>query len=303
MSTLETLKQGTNTTHVQMKFNLSVFNSIGFTNSAQQLWYLANILESALTSSPKITVQAAVTAIIGKRAVPAYAGFTAVPAKTAAQNTTGYTAGAIFPGRPAVAAVPASDGYAAVAAVPALPPNPVFAAGVAVPAYPAVPARLEQVLVLPRAASPAIDLPAIVAIPGYENAVICTATTDTCTVTAYLPCSESPKLVGKSIKNVENLLELTASTVVANSWFDTKASTTPTTTTINYKTIEQALFTLGNQLAISEPSQVIKTFEYAVFGGKTVPCHKFVFELPADSYNPDAESIQLEKLGSVVIPS
>lgn len=176
-----------------MKSNLPLYNSLGLISNDQKAWYFANILESVLTSSPKIAVSPAVTAVPGKRAVAGYAGFlTAVSAKTAAQNTTGYAAGAIFPGRPAVVNVPASGGYAAVTAIPALPPNPVFAAGVAVPQYPVVPARAAQVEVVPVVGILAIDIPAVVALSGYENMVLCTATANNLSIEAYLPFNESP---------------------------------------------------------------------------------------------------------------
>jgi hypothetical protein len=279
-----------------MKSNLSVFNSIGFTNDAQKAWYFANILEGTLTSSPKIAVSPAVPAVVGKRAIPAYAGFTAVPAKTAAQNTTGYAAGSIFPGREAVAAQPASSGYAAVVAIPALAPNPVFAIGVAVPAYPAVPARVAQAEVASVTAVPAIDIPAIVALPGYESMVICTATATTCSIEAYLPFSESPKTIGKTTKSVGNVGLITADATTATVWFDEKASATPTTLTSVRPTVEQCLYEAALSIVAADSSQgSIETVNVTILG-KTITAHKIMLNLPATAYDVAGESIQLGKL-------
>jgi hypothetical protein len=279
-----------------MKSNLALYNSIGFINDSQRAWYFANVLEGALTSSPKITVSPAIVAVVGKRAIPAYAGFTAVVAKTATQNTTGYAAGSIFPGRSAVAAVPASNGYAAVVAIPALAPNPMFATGVAVPAYPAVPARAAQAEVLPVTAVAAVDIPAIVALPGYESMVICTVTATTCSVEAYLPFNESPKTIGKTTKGVGNVGLITADATTATAWYDTKASNTPTTLTAVRQTIEQCLYEAALSIVAADSSQgSIETVNVTILG-KTITAHKIMLNLPATAYDVAGESIQLGKL-------
>lgn len=283
-----------------MKSNLALVNSIGFINNAQKAWYFANILESVLTSSPKIAVFPAVNAVVGKRAIPGYAGFSLVPAKTIAQNTTGYAAGAIFPGRPQVVAVPASGGYAAVTAIPALMPNPVFTAGVAVPSYPAVPARAAQLEVAPVTAVLAVDLPAIIAITGFENMVLCTATATNCRVEAYLPYSESPKAIGKSIKGVSNIGLLTAETVTVDKWYDTKASATPTTVVTIQPTVERCFYEAALALIAEVPSKGTISTVLIPVNGKSLVFHKIILNLPVTGYLPTSESIQLPKLGAAV---
>lgn len=280
-----------------MKSNLPLINSIGFINNAQKAWYSANILEAVLTSSPKIAVSPAVTAVPGKRAVAGYAGFlTAVPAKTAAQNTTGYAAGAIFPGRDAVVAVAASGGYGAVVAIPALPPNPLFATGVAVPQYPVVPARAAQLEVAPIAGSAAVDIPAIVGLLGYENMVQCTATATVCSIEAYLPFSESPKSIGKPVKGIGNVGLLTAEAATATQWFDTKASNTPTTLTSIRPTVEQFLYEAAVALIATTPSMGSIETVLVPIAGKQIVCHKILLSLPVTGYDVAGESIQLGKL-------
>jgi hypothetical protein len=282
-----------------MKSNLALINSLGFINNFQKVWYFANILEGALTSSPKIAVSTAVAAVVGKRALPAYAGFlTAVPAKTALQNTTGYAFGSIFPGRPEVVAVPASNGYAAVVAIPALAANPIFAIGVPVPAYPAVPARAAQIEVVPVTAVAAVDIPAIAALPGYENMVICTATATTCSIEAYLPFSESPKTIGKTTKGVSNIGLITADATTATVWFDDKASNIPTTLVSIKPTVEQCLYESALAIVAADSSLgSIETVNVTILG-KTIAAHKILLNLPATSYDPTGESIQLGKLGN-----
>lgn len=280
-----------------MKSNLALFNSLGFTNNAQKAWYLANILEACLTSSPVIAVSPQVVAVIGKRSVPSYAGFTLVPAKTAAQNTMGYAAGSIFPGRPGVTAVPASNGYAAVGAIPALAPNPVFAAGVTVPAYPAIPARPFQPEVLPVTAVAALNLPAITALPGYENMVLCTSTATNCRIEAYLPYNESLKSIGKSVKNVSNISLLTAEAVTVDKWYDTKASSTPTTLASIQPTVEKCLYEAALALiAENTANGTIETVLVSI-AGKQITCHKVILNLTTSGYDITSESIQLDTVG------
>lgn len=277
-----------------MKSNLPLVNSIGFINPEQKAWYYANILEACLTSSPAIAVSPAVFPVVGKRAVLGYAGFTLVPAKTVAQNTTGYAAGSIFPGRPEVIGVPASGGYAAVVAIPALPPNPVFAAGVAVPAYPAVPARAAQLEVLPVTAVAAVNIPAIAALTGYEQMVLCTATATNCRIEAYLPFSESPKSIGKNTKGVGNIGLLTADATTATQWFDDKANNTPTALTSIQPTVEKCLYEAALAL-VADGKGTIETV-LVLINGKQIACHKVILDLPVTRYDVAGESIQLGKL-------
>lgn len=181
-----------------MKSNLTLHNRIGFQNPAQLVWYAAHVLLAAITSSPAISIRSGSSAVTGKRAIPGYEGFAGFAAKTAVQNTTGYTAGEVFPGRPEVPAQAAANGYAAVVRIAALAPSPAYGIGVAIPRFVAVAARPEQLESLPVAAISKVDSPKVDAIKGWETAIEITQSAEFLTVVAELPVYGGVGIVGSS---------------------------------------------------------------------------------------------------------
>jgi hypothetical protein len=262
-----------------MKTNLALVNSIGFQNASQRAWFYANILAACVVSSPAMQL---VKAVAGTPAKPAVIAQTAKPARAAtaavlgAANTTGYAFGELYLNSPA---------YPIGTAIPAIPAKPASLAVVGVPAVAAVPPVV------------AVNLPAITAIPGWENAIALSETATECDISVYLPYSKSPKLYGKSVKGVSSVLEITPPNVIADKWFDTLASSTPGTETEVELTVEQEFYETALELVAADPvkNSIVQTL-YNV-AGKQVACHLVTLKLTATAYDPSLESIQLPKLG------
>lgn len=272
-----------------MKQNIPLQLSLNFQNLQQRIYYKASVLMSACTSSPLAVIRAASPAVIGKRAIPAYAGFVAVPALTAAQNTTGFAAGVRFPGRPAVAAQPATNGYAAVAAIPELPASPAFAAGVAVPAYPSVPARPAVAEVVPVAAITAITVPAVVAIKGYEDAIDIVASQSGINLSVEFPVAGNVGIVGS---NKTIIGEMTPTALQATAWIDTLAGTTPPSVALpldlTIDTLEQSLY--KDMIAAG----AVATDKTRNVNGAVINVKELSTAIPAQSgFDPLLDSLQL----------
>jgi hypothetical protein len=263
-----------------MKTNYPLQKSIGCQNEGQKTLLAALILQSALRDSPPVLVRSAVKPVVGKRAIPGYAGFAGSTLKTAIQNTTGYAIGAIFPGRPGVAAQVARDGYAAVVGISELAPSPAYAIGVQVPAYPAVPARTEQLLVVPVAEVTAVTSPAVTAIKGWHDAITIEASETQIIITADLPVASGVGIVGSS-KTV--ISEITPSALQANAW------------------VAQNVYALGEAFLDSPEVATLEQYFYnhAVqcnhvvtdlmrsVGGFDVPCKHLVITLyPSPMFDP-----------------
>ena len=189
-----------------MKSNIILQASLNLSNPAQKTWYAANILKAACTSSPAVAVRTAVAAIAAK---PAIIAQTAKPARAAsvavlaANNTTGYGFGELYLNSPA---------YPIGTAIPAIPAKPASAAVVGVPAIVGVPAVA------------ALNSPAVVAIAGTANLITITKDPDNLfiAISVDFPVSTSPRIVGSTIKKVD---QFTPATLQATAWLGTKPTT------------------------------------------------------------------------------
>lgn len=281
--------------------SLALINSIGFTNYAQKALFAASILKAATISSPAVQISAPITAVAGKRAVAGYAGFPGSTAQTAVQNTAGKLEGQVFPGRPAIAAIAASGGYAAVAAVSAIAPSPAFLAGTAIPAYPAITPRAAVVESVPVIAKSAVIAPAITAINGYSDAVkIEEIGNGVLELTVYLPIASAPALIGST---VEKILEITPANSTPLIWIGTKASNTPTAVTTVPETLEEYfLVNATNAIDSSFQAGTITTENYSL-GGVIKSCTKVILKLQRDgSFNAANKDIQLDTVGYYEMP-
>lgn len=268
-----------------MKSNLLLVNALGFQNDAQKAWFAANLLQSCLVSSPGVQISPLVPAIAPKAEIIAQTAkpaiLTTIPAVPAAQNTTGKTFGELYLNSPA---------YPAGTVIPAISPKPASLAVVGVPAVVGV------------AAIPAVSVPAVAALPGYESMVVLEKTATSCKVTAYLPYNDSPRLIGKSAKGVGNVGEITPSAIVADKWYDTRASNFPTALPTIQPTVERMLYEAALSLVAAYPeSNTIETVIKPI-PGKILLCHKIVLNLPASNYDINSESIQLSLVGSSLPP-
>lgn len=189
-----------------MKSNVALQLSLNLSLASQKIWYAAKVLKAACVSSPAALVRAAVPAVAAKAAIIAQ---TAKPARPASalvpgtSNTTGFTFGQIYLNSPA---------YPAGAAIPAIPAKPASAAVVGVPA------------VLPVAAIVAVSSPAVVALPGQENAVTITPNlaANSITITVKFPRNAGVGIVG----GAKTIKEFTPSTLQATAWVGDRATGT-----------------------------------------------------------------------------
>lgn len=277
-----------------MKQNIVLQQSLNFANYAQRALYKAFVLQSALVSSNPVEIRKAVKSVLGKRQIPAYVGFAGTAALTASQNTTGFAAGERFPGRPAVPAQPASNGYAAVATIPALPPSPAYAAGVAVPAYPAVPSRTEQVEVLPIPEVKSLIIPKIDAVKGYENAITISKSESTIMLSVELPVVKSTGIVGSDLIVVG---EITPTTLQALEWLDARAQEFPSGcgATVDADFPEESLErSLYRDILLCDHTVVDSV---RIINGIPVSCKKVEAVLyVTPDYDPSGKSLQLDKV-------
>jgi hypothetical protein len=276
--------------------SIALLNSIGFTNYAQKAFYAATVLKAATVQSPQVPISNAVTAVPGKRPVVGYAGFTGFSGQTAAQNTTGKLAGEVFPGRPVVTAIGASNGYGAVALIPALAPSPAYPAGTAIPSYPAIPARAAIVEVLPVVGKTAVVAPATTPLLGYADAVkIEDLGNGVIEITAYLPKATSPALIGSGISKT---VEITPANATPLIWIGRKASETPTALSAVPATLEEYFLENATNALLNSSGAGSITTENRPIGGTVKTCTKVMLKVQfSSSWNTDNPDPQLDTIG------
>jgi hypothetical protein len=255
---------------------IAILNKIGFANTFQKVLYAASLLKASTKGSPAVAIRKAVAAKPAVIGVPAFAGRAASAAILANPANPAIAAGALFPGSPA------------------------FAAGVAVPAFPAKPAIAAIEAQAAIAAVTAITSPAIVPVPGWEGAIEITKAANEITVVAYLPVSTGGALFGASSSGSANILELSAPALQATDWLGTLASATPgTVVSETVTTMEQYLYKQALLLDVANAD--IEDVVYVLSNGVKVQCKKMILTLPATSYDPAAEDLQLAKIGAPII--
>ena len=190
-----------------MKSNVALQASLNLSHASQKVWYAANVLKAACTSSPAVLVRTAVPAVAARPAIIAQTAKPARPASLAvpaASNTTGFGFGELYLNSPA---------YPAGTAIPAIPPKPVSNAVVGVAA------------VLPVPAITAVSSPAVVALPDQQNTVMIDQTvTGVIGITVKFPRNTGVGIVGSQAKRVK---EFTPSTLQAPTWIDSKGNNSP----------------------------------------------------------------------------
>jgi hypothetical protein len=275
-----------------MKSNPQLQASLKFQSAEQKVWYAAHVLLAACSNSPAIAISPAQPKVDGKRAIPAYAGFTGFPAKTAAQNTTGYAAGEVFPGRAEVPAQAAAAGYLAVARIPAVALSPAYPSGTAIPNYPVLPPRAEQVLVLPKAAVVEVKSPAIKAVPGWIDAVdINTNVNGQARVIVELPLYGGAGLIGSDKMPIG---EITDPLLQATVWVDTLAGTTVNNTLVDVpgETLEQFLFRNALLCVEHTIADIVRNV-----AGTLVNCKRITVLMDvAPTFNASSDLVQLDKI-------
>jgi hypothetical protein len=276
-----------------MKSNPTLHDKIGFRLPSQKAWYAANVLMAATANSPAIVVSPAVAAVVGKRAIPAYAGYSGWIAETAEENTAGYVAGEVFPGRPAVIAVPASNGYAAVIGIPALPPSPAYPIGTATPAIPAIPARPAQLLQQPVPAQPAISSPKVEALKGWENAIQIAVTAAKLTITAELPYYTGVGIIGSDLLVIG---EITPTALQATAFVDPDIVYAAGQSS---ECLDQAIDTTLEQVfyRMAKLCQCVETDVVKNVNGISTNCKRLVVSLyPAPGFQVNSDRFQLDKI-------
>ena len=248
-----------------MKSNVALQASLNLSHASQKVWYAANVLRAACTSSPAVLVRAAVPAVVAK---PAIIAQTAKLARTAslpvpaANNTTGFGFGEIYLNSPA------------------------YPAGTAIPAITAKPASLAVVgvdAVLPVPAITAVSSPAVVALPDQQNTVMIDRTVPgVIGITVKFPRNTGVGIVGSQAKRIK---EFTPSTLQASAWIDGICS-------------NGAIYALGGDL----PTETLEEYLYrnikllpshteTIIGGDLV-CTATIYT--TNVFNPSADSIQLD---------
>jgi hypothetical protein len=258
-----------------MKTNVLLQNKIGFQNPAQKVWYAAHVLKAALTNSPAVLVRNAVPAVAAKPAVLAQ---TAKPARAAtaavlaAANTTGYAFGELYLNSPA---------YPAGTAIPAIPAKPASAAVVGVPAVVAIPATT------------ALMSPAVVALKGWEDAIVISKSATELTVVAELPVIQGTGIVG-SVGSF--IAEITPSTLQASDWLDeiVYALGQADNSDRTIPTLEQYLY----KYALDCNHEVVDTIRNV--NGIQVPCKQITATLyPTGSFDINSLQTQLPHVSDV----
>lgn len=190
-----------------MKSNPVLQATLNCTYAEQKVWYAANVLKAACTSSPAVLVRAAVPAIAAKPAIIAQTAKPARPASaavTAANNTTGYGFGELYLNSPA---------YPIGTAIPAIPAKPASAEVIARAAIVAVPAVT------------ALTSPAVIAIPEQSGAIkIDKSVAGQITINVKLPLCEGVGIVGS---NLEKIKEFTPSALQATAFLQPGTGNSP----------------------------------------------------------------------------
>lgn len=265
-----------------MKTNVALHNKIGFQRESSKVWYAAHVLKAALSNSPAVPVRTAVAAVVAKPAViaqtakPARAATTAV---TATNNTTGFGFGELYLNSPA---------YPVGTAIPAISFKPASAAVAAAAAVTAVPAVT------------ALNSPAVVALPGWSDAITITKSSalKTLTVVAELPVNQSVGIVGSQKLSIG---EITPSTLQATEFLQQIAyalgQSTACIDNAEDTTLEQVLW--RNALACNHTIEdTTRTINSAL-----VACKKITVTLYAStSYNFNSSQLQLDQVRMIANP-
>jgi hypothetical protein len=256
-----------------MKTNPALQKSLNFNHPAQLVWYSAHVLLAALQNSPSAFVQAAIPGVVGKPAVigqnahPAYPARAAIPAN---ENTSGYVFGELYKSSPA---------YPRLTPVPAIPAKAATAEVIAVAGITA------------KAPIPSINAPAVVALPGWQDAIDIVQTSNLLTVTAELPVATNVGLVGSS-KTI--IGEITPSALQANAWLDEKGDTEDYGFNLYDPSIaimEQLFYknALECKHTVSDTVRIVNAI--------SVPCKRIVVTLYALSgFDAASDSLQLSKI-------
>jgi hypothetical protein len=252
-----------------MKTNNTLQTALGLQHQAQQVYYAALVLKSALTNSPAVLVRKAVPAVAAKAAVVAQTAKSAraaTPAVTAANNTIGYGFGELYLNSPA---------YPVGTAIPAISAKPASLAVAAVPAVVAVPAVT------------AVSSPAVEAITGWENAIQINKSANLIEIIAELPYSAGVGIVGSNLLSIG---EITPSKLQANAWIDSPASLTPKPYPLDLAipTLEQYLYKYAQECDCTI-TDIIR-----LVNGVSTPCKRLVINLyPLSTFDLLSELAQL----------
>jgi hypothetical protein len=263
-----------------MKTNVTLHNKIGFQLPSAKVWYAAHVLKAALSNSPSVLVRTAVPTVVAKAAIVAQ---TAKPARaataavTAANNTTGFGFGELYLNSPA---------YPAGTAIPAISAKPASNAIAAANAVTAVPAVT------------AVNSPAVVALPGWSDAITITKSSQlrTLTVVAELPINQSVGIVGSQKLSIG---EITPSNLQATEFLDYIAYSLGQSVADNPEdiTLEQVFW--RNALACN--NSIVDTTK--TINGVLVSCKKITVTLYAStSYNFNNDRLQLDQVRVVANP-
>jgi hypothetical protein len=260
-----------------MKTNISLITSMGLTSDHKKVLWSAHVLKAATVSSPAVTISAAVLAIPARPATPAVREYFA---------------------RSATPAIPANPANPAIAAGALFTNSPAIAAGAAVPAFPAKPfvaGRLAQDAVIAVPGIPAVIAPEIKALPGWSDAIEIIKTPEFIGITAYLPYSTSPSLIGAPFSHT-SINEITPSNLLVDKWIDLDRGGEAGgfyTNLSSIATLEQFLYIAAASCATCVITDVVKAVN-----GVNLPCKKLVISLAATGYDPNDPSLQLSKLNA-----
>jgi hypothetical protein len=255
--------------------SLALLNSLGFTNPAQKLAYAATLLKAATISSPAATISPLIPAVAGKPEVIAQTAKPVRPASLAVPGSAnqGVGFGELYLNSPA---------YAAGVTIPAIPEKPASAAVIGVPAVQAVPAI------------PAVIAPAVVALKGWEDAILIDVDRSgtVLLVNVELPIASSNYLIGAA----PMVNEITPTALTVDSWIDTKASNIPETLTSEPTTLEQYFYKYAKSYIAERPvvGKIVKSTK--VVNGVTLPTKKVTLTLAINGYDANLDSLQLDKI-------
>jgi hypothetical protein len=256
--------------------SLALLNSIGFTTPAQKLLYAASLLKAATLSSPAVQISPAVPAVVAKLEVIAQTAKPARPASAAVE-------GGVNPGHGFGELYLNSPPYPAGTPIPAIPAKPASAAVVGIPGVAAV------------AAIPAIVAPAVVALKGWEDAIVISSgrVPNTIDVVVSLPVNSSGYLIGAEA----TVNEITPTTLSVDSWLDNKASMTAETITNEPPTLEQYFYKYAKYYLVehSTVGSITKSTKL-MKDGVIIPVKKITLSLAVTNYDYFIDSLQLDKV-------
>jgi hypothetical protein len=164
---------------------------------------------------------------------------------------------------------------------------------IVVPAIAANPTAVPPVL-----AKAAVSTPAIVAMPGWSDAITFTKTATEVSIVAYLPCVSGGAFAGAATGSIDNIKEITPAALQPTLWLDDKASLTPETLsaaeplTLEKFFYKQALAIVAQAGSTSKIENVVRTI-----GSNAVACKKITLNIAATNYTLGVEALQLGKLG------